>query len=105
MAKNNYVTRIADKIAEERHIAHQFAKQFTMDLVVITLGSMGMTPEGLHEFRDEFLKTNDEYNELCRQDLMADKTIEYSRDVLDRLIKQYVLPEDFVPAEERYDIY
>lgn len=105
MAKNNYAARIAEKIAEERHIAHEFARQFTIDIVVITLGSMGMTPEGLHQFRDEYMKTYDEFNEVCRQDLMADKTIEYSRAVLDRAIEQYVLPEDFVPARERYDIY
>lgn len=101
--KNNYANQIRKTIELEKHWAHQYSRQQTLDLVTITLGEMGMSPEELYEFAQNFLKIEDKFITNAHEDLQADNTIEYTRYDLDRSLQQYVLPDKFVPMEERYN--
>lgn len=90
--------RAADfREAEARH----YGRVFQMDLVTIALGRMGWRQKKFEAF-DKML--SEVANEYCRgilDDAKGDKEVWYSKELLDREIKQYVGVR-FIPYEERY---
>lgn len=102
MAKNNsYLARqqayMERRVRSERHLA----RVFELDLVTIALGRMGWREKKFKQFDEMMYQVSLEYCKDIIEDSRMDKDIWYSKDILDREIKQYV-GELFVPYDERY---
>ena len=79
-----------------------FGRLFQADMFTIALGRMGWREK---KFKELDAVLADVYKEYCTDiinDSKDDKDIWYSKDTLDREIKQYV-GSLFVPYDERYD--
>lgn len=91
-------------------------RQFVLDSVTIALGELldELQMESPELFQRKFCKKYLEverevslmtHNEYAESAINRDKvgSIWASKDKVDRLIKQYIYPEDFVPFDARYD--
>lgn len=83
--------------AEVRH----HARVFTLDMVTLALGRMGWRESKLSEFDKVLAEVGKEYAKDILDDAKDDKDIWYSKEQLDRELKQYV-GKRFVPYDERY---
>lgn len=77
------------------------ARVFQMDLVTIALGRMGWRESRFREFDRILDEVAMEYSTEIIADSEVDKDLWYSKETLDREIKQYV-GKMFVPYDERY---
>ena len=50
------------------------------------------------------MKTEKEYSEEINTDYQSDKHLDYAADKIDRVLKQYVPEEMFVPFDERHKV-
>lgn len=101
---SDYLKRIQLNIAQAQYEARVHTRVWVLDIVTITLGQMGFTPEDLEHFRDEYMKTELDYAEEINLDYREnhDKNLEYAADKIDRVLKQYVSDDMFVPFNERH---
>ena len=83
--------------AEVRH----FTRVFTMDHVTLALGRMGFRETKFREFDRVLTEVYDEYSKEYADDLKCDPAMTYSRDLMDRELKQYT-GKFFAPEEVRY---
>ena len=83
--------------AEVRH----HARVFTLDMVTIALGRMGWRESKLNEFDKTLADVSKEYAQDILDDAKGDKEIWYSKDQIDKELKQYV-GKRFVPYDDRY---
>ena len=83
--------------AEVRH----HARVFTLDMVTVTLGRMGFREKKFEEFDKILSEVGEEYAKDILEDAKTDKELWYSKETLDRELKQYV-GKRFVPYDERY---
>ena len=101
MPKHNYAAvlqaRMAQREAEVRHHSHVYM----LDMVTLALGRMGFGEKRLREFDQKLTEASKDFAELILSDVKDDPTIEYTKAVLDRELKQYV-GSMFVPYDERY---
>lgn len=118
-AHNQY---LANVIASEEAREHQHwwrSRQLVLDAVVIALGELlseSMEQEEVFEMQRKFSKhyldtereiaytVGAEADEAARNKEKVG-SIWCSSEMIDRAIKQYVSPEDFVPFDQRYDEY
>lgn len=89
---------LAMRGAEERH----FGRTFQMDMVTLALGRMGFRAKKFDELDRMLTQVTTEYCRDILEDSKSDREIVYSKDVLDREIRQYVGEARFIPYEERH---
>ena len=78
---------------------HRFMRQLMFDLSCIALNETeGFGTERINRFCDKLIALHDEYAVIFNGD---SKDQEYSRDVLDRKLRQ-IAGDKFIPWEERY---
>lgn len=79
----------------------RFTRIWQTDFVIITLGRMGFRETRLHNFNKTLEEVRKEYIKEYAEDLKCDATMEYSRELMEREIKQYT-GKFYVPEKERY---
>lgn len=104
MSKRNSAFLNAVNIAQKEKIQKcvMITRMQTLDKVTITLGQMGMNPDDLAFFEDEFCKVEHDYCDEILEDAECDKSIVYAKDKIDRALKQYVREDRFEPYDVRY---
>ena len=103
MAKQSgYLARIqmAQAIRDEEVRRH--TRTFQMDLVTLALGRMGKREAFFREFDRVLAEVADEYSRDIIKDAEDDPELWYTKDVMDRELKQYT-GAFFVPYDERYN--
>lgn len=102
MAKQSGFLRAiqAEQARREADVRHH-ARVFQMDMVTIALGRMGFREKRFAELDKVLAQVAEEYSNQILDDAKEDKDIWYSKEVLDRELKQYV-GNLFVPYNERY---
>ena len=90
------------RIREDSIRAH--SRTFTLDIVTLTLAEMGFTPVDMVCFRDAYMQMEEAYIDEIMQDFYGnhDKKIEVAKAHIDKLLKECVPPEMFIPYDERY---
>lgn len=103
MKKSGYLARLqaVQQLRDEEVRKH--ARIFQMDMVTLALGRMGWRESRFREFDKKLAEVALEYATDIVEDSKVDKELWYSKDTLDREIKQYV-GSMFVPYDERYKI-
>ena len=104
MKKSGLIAREQQRRALDNLITRVHTRAWILDVVTITLGQMGFTPEDLKLFCEEYMKTEQEYSEEINTDYKSDKHLDYAADKIDRVLKQYVPEEMFVPFDERHKV-
>ena len=113
---NAYVSALVKGEEEKEHQYWWRSRQYVLDCVIIALGQLFEDEMGREDFRELIHHFSDLYtaieievaNEIGREKdeeiLNKDKigSIWVSTNKLDKMIQQYVLPEDFFPYEQRY---
>lgn len=87
--------------ARDRDVRHH-ARLFQMDMVTFALGRMGWRESKFREFDKVLTEVAMEYSRDILEDSRGDAELWYSKDVLDRELRQYV-GSMFVPYDERYN--
>jgi hypothetical protein len=90
----------AERQRRDEEVRHH-ARVFQMDMVTIALGRMGFRESRFKEFNRILEEVAVEYSTDILEDAESDKELWYSKDTIDREIKQYV-GSMFVPYDERY---
>jgi hypothetical protein len=90
----------AERQRRDEEVRHH-ARVFQMDLVTIALGRMGFREKRFQEFDRVMQEVALEYCTGILEDAEGDKDLWYSKETIDREIRQYV-GSMFVPYEERY---
>ena len=102
MAKQSaYLVRIQRAQVERDHEVGHHSRTFMLDMVTLTLGRMGKREAFFREFDKVLSAVCDEYSRDILEDAESDKELWYTKDVMDRELKQYV-GAMFVPYDERY---
>lgn len=104
MAKNKGIYRIfrtREEMQRHEEELRHFTRVWLMDHVTIALGRMGFRESKFREFDRVLTEVIDEYMGEYKADLKDDKEMVYSRDLLDRELKQYT-GKLYVPEKERY---
>ena len=108
MAKpNTYALLLqAQKALREMQVrlpyARAFAAQQTKDLTALALNrAFGFRPKRQAQFREALHQVSLEYADMCLADAAEDRTISYTREKLDRALRQVC--GEIQPYEERYD--
>lgn len=79
-----------------------FAAQQTKDLTALALNrAFGFGPKRQAQFREALHQVALEYADMCLADAAEDRTITYTREKLDRALRQVC--GEIQPYEERYD--
>lgn len=103
MAKKRSPYAMALQLQREKRdedVRHH-ARLFQMDMVTIALGRIGWRESKFREFDRVLDQVAIEYSKEIIADSEADQDLWYTKDTLDREIKQYV-GSMFVPYDERY---
>lgn len=104
MPKNKGIYRIfrtkAEMDAHDSEIRH-FTRVWMMDHVSVALGRMGFREKKFRELDQRLTEVIDEYMADYTADLKDDRSMEYSRALLDRELRQYT-GDMFVGYDERY---
>lgn len=114
-----YISTLSNIEEEKEHRYWWRSRQYVLDCVVIALGQLFEDElkredfrELIHQFSELYIDIEKEIafevgREADEEALNRDKigSIWASTSKLDKLIQQYVLPEDFYPYEKRYDEY
>ena len=77
------------------------ARVFQMDMVTLALGRLGWREAKFREFDRVLAEVSEEFCSGLLDDAKTDKDIWYTKDTLDRELKQYV-GKLFKPYDERY---
>ncbi len=102
MAKNSaYLARIqmAQKRRDDEVMHH--TRVFTLDMVTLALGRMGQRESFFRKFDAVLLEVEKEYATEILADAEDDPEVWYTKDRMDRELKQYV-GSLFCPHDERY---
>lgn len=101
MSKRNFAAVLqAERKRRDEQVRHH-ARVFTLDMVTIALGRMGWRESKLNEFDRILAEVSEEYAKDIIADSKEDVDLWYSKETLDRELKQYV-GKRFVPYDERY---
>lgn len=102
MAKQSaFIARI-QKAQEKRDEEVRWSTRvFMLDMVTLTLGRMGFREAKFREFDRILDEVTEEYGKDILEDAENDKELWYSKDVMDRELKQYT-GSMFAPYEKRY---
>lgn len=83
----------------KQRIALQMAEDAAMIAAQVIFG---MGPKRAADFHAAYTKTANEIAKLIVEDAKADEMLEYTKDTVDKRIRQIVGPENFRPWDERY---
>lgn len=102
MTKKNGFAKIlqAERLRRDEDVRHH-ARVFQMDMVTLALGRMGWRESRFRELDRVLAEVCEEFSRNCLEDAAVDKDIWYTKDTLDRELKQYV-GKMFVPYDQRY---
>ena len=102
MAKQSaYLARIRKAQAYRDEEVRWSTRVFMLDMVSLALGRMGKRETFFREFDRVLADVTEEYGRDILEDAENDRELWYSKDVMDRELKQYT-GALFVPYEERY---
>lgn len=101
MKQSGLIKRMEIAQARRDEEVRHHARVFMLDLVTIALGRMGFRESRFKEFNRILDEVATEYSKEIIEDSKTDNDLWYTKDVLDREIKQYV-GSMFVPYDERY---
>ena len=102
MAKQSaYLARVRQAQAIRDEEVRRATRTFQMDLVTLALGRMGWRESKFREFDKVLAEVADEYSREIIDDSKTDLDLWYSKDVMDRELRQYT-GSFFVPHEQRY---
>ena len=101
MKKSGLLQRQEQMLNRREIEVRRHTQRFMLDLVILTLGRMGFREKRLTQFRDTFDQVAEEYAKLLTSDAKDDPELVYSKECIDREMRQYVGP-GFVTYEERY---
>lgn len=106
---SNYLKKLQTEFSNARliweHEVRMHNRIMTLDVVTITLGELGYSKEQIREFRDKYMEVEEEYCNEILDDFHDnnDPKIVYAKDRIDRLLKEYVPEDMFVPFDKRYE--
>lgn len=102
--QSGYVKRQTIALQAHDMAIRDHMRTLTLDIVTIALGQCGMNPEDLAHFRDVYMKTEQDYLDEIIADYNGnhDKSITYAKERIDRVLKEYVPEDMFVPYDKRY---
>ena len=106
MARNKGIYRLFRTKAEYENFVHDtrfVARTLMLDLVIITLGRMGLGEKRLGDFREKLVETVNDYTDLWEADLKDDKDMVYSQEIMERELRQHC-GKNYAPKEIRYDV-
>jgi hypothetical protein len=99
--KNGFaLTLQAERERRDADVRHH-ARIFQMDMVTLALGRMGWRESKFRELDKVLNEVAEEFSREILEDSKTDTELWYSKEVLDRELKQYV-GKMFVPYDERY---
>lgn len=102
MAKQSaFMAKIQKAQALKERQAQRVARTYQLDMVTLALGRMGWREKKFREFDEVLAKVAEEYGRDIIADSKEDAELWYTKDILDRELKQYV-GGLFVPYDERY---
>jgi len=104
MAKgmNPALRAIVEHRKEEKR-KQRIALQMSEDAAMIAAQVIfGMGPKRAADFHAAYVKVANEIAKLIVEDARADDMIEYTKETVDKRIRQIVGPENFRPWDERY---
>lgn len=105
---SNYLKRLQTEFSNAKfiweHEVRMHNRIMTLDIVTITLGELGYSKEDIGRFRDKYMEVEEEYCSEIIDDFDGnhDPKIVYAKDRIDRVLKEYVPEDMFVPFDERY---
>lgn len=99
---NPMLAKIQAKHEQEKAFMRTFTIQQCVDMMMIAANEeYGLGPERLNRLEQTFYDVFREYAKMTLDDAKDDKSIEYTKDKLDRKLEQ-ICGEYFKPWEERY---
>lgn len=102
MAKQSaYLARIQRAQAWRDEEVRHSTRVFMLDMVTLALGRMGKRETFFREFDRILGEVTEEYGKDILADAENDKELWYSKDTMDRELKQYT-GSMFAPYEKRY---
>lgn len=102
MAKQSaYLARIQKAQAYRDEEVRHSTRVFMLDMVTLTLGRMGKRETFFREFDRILGEVTEEYGKDILEDAANDPDLWYTKDVMDRELKQYT-GSMFAPYEKRY---
>lgn len=99
--QSGLMARLQATQAARDAFVRRHARIFQLDLVTLALGRMGWRESKFRQFDKVLAEVADEYCKDILQDSKEDADMWYSKDTMDREIRQYV-GSLFIPYEERY---
>lgn len=101
MKQSGYLKRLKKQRDEDSYVNYVVARQLMVDLLTIALNrALHLGAESQKLVWDTFSKLHDEYCTIWHQD---SKDLEYSKEVIDRELKE-ICGKYFIPWEERYRV-
>lgn len=102
MAKQSaFMAKIQKAQAIRELQAQRVARAYQLDMVTLALGRMGWREKKFREFDEVLTQVANEYGRDIIADSKQDADLWYTKDTIDRELKQYV-GGLFVPYDERY---
>lgn len=104
MAKkqNPMLAKIEARHEQEKASMRTFTIQQCVDMMMIAANEeYGLGADRLQRLEETFYEVFKEYARMTLEDAKDDRTIEFTKDKLDRKLRQ-IMGEHFVPWEERY---
>lgn len=99
--QSGLATRLQATQAARDALVRRHARLFQLDMVTLALGRMGWRETKFREFDRVLAEVADEYCKDILQDSKDDADMWYSKETIDRELRQYV-GSLFVPYDERY---
>lgn len=95
------VFRTKQELERHNENVRHFARVWQLDQVTLALGRMGFRETKFREFDRVLAEVEKEYIEFHAQDYKDDKEMVYSREILERELRQYT-GKMYAPEQERY---
>ena len=99
--QSGFLRQLQEEQKRREAEVRRHSQTYMLDMVTLALGRMGFGEKRLREFDQKLTEASKEFAELILSDVKDDPSIEYTKAVLDRELKQYV-GSMFVPYDERY---
>lgn len=100
MKQSGLLKRESDAYSHGLHAGYRFMRQLMYDLSCIALNETeGLGYERLNRYGEKLTELHDQFASIFNTD---SNDREYSREVLDRRLRQIAGDEHFIPWEERY---
>lgn len=103
MAKNQYAQVLLRAMEEANRVSSDVRGQIDLDAALIALDDIfEPTEEQAEAFKERMGETILEIARLTTEDSRCDTTMEYSKEVIDRRLRQILGKKNYVPYDIRY---